>query len=243
MEAYSANTYGEHIAAVYDELYPGYDENAIHALSQLAQGGRALEFGIGTGRIALPLQSMGVEVHGIDASPAMIERLRAKPGGERIQVVLGDFATTDMTEKYALVYVMFNTIFGALTQEDQIRVFENASRHLAPGGAFVVEAFVPDMTRFDKGQSLRVIDLDNDTARLDAAQIDIARQVITAQHVHLSAQGVQVFPVRLRYIWPAEMDLMARLSGLRLRNRWGGWEQSAFTAASQRHVSLYEINP
>lgn len=243
MEAYSANTYGEHIAAVYDELYPGYDENAIHALSQLAQGGRALEFGIGTGRIALPLQSMGVEVHGIDASPAMIERLRAKPGGERIHVVLGDFATTDMAEKYALVYVMFNTIFGALTQEDQILVFENAARHLAPGGAFVVEAFVPDMTRFDKGQSLRVIDLDNDTVRLDASQIDIARQVITAQHVHLSAQGVQVFPVRLRYIWPAEMDLMARLSGLRLRNRWGGWEQSAFTAASQRHVSLYEINP
>lgn len=241
METYSSETYGEKIAAVYDDLYSGYDENAIHTLSLLAQSGRALEFGIGTGRIALPLQSMGVEVHGIDASPAMIARLRSKPGGERIHVVLGDFTDVDMQEKYALVYVMFNTIFAPLTQEDQIRCFENAARHLAPGGVFVVEAFVPDLKRFTDGQSLRVSDLESSTLRLDASQVDIPRQLITAQQVHLSTRGVQIFLVRLRFIWPAEMDLMARLAGLRLRNRWGGWEQSAFTATSQKHITLYEL--
>lgn len=241
MDTYSAETYGEQIASVYDDLYAGYDENAIHTLVTLAQGGQALEFGIGTGRIALPLQSMGVEVHGIDASQAMIARLRSKPGGERVNVALGDFSEVDMQRKYALVYVMFNTIFGPLTQEDQIRCFENAARHLAPGGVFAIEAFVPDLKRFTDGQSLRVIDLDNTTLQMDAAQVDIPRQLITAQHVHLSAQGIQIYPVRLRFIWPAEMDLMARLAGLRLRNRWGGWEQSAFTADSPRHISLYEL--
>lgn len=241
MESYSADTYGDRIAAVYDDLYPGYDENAIHTLAQLAERGRALEFGIGTGRIALPLQAMGVEVHGIDASSAMVARLKTKPGGERISVTAGDFTSVDLREKFSLVYVVFNTIFSPPTQEDQIRCFENAARHLAPGGVFVVEAFVPDLKRFTDGQSLRVIEMDNNLLQIDASQVDIPRQMITAQHVHLSQKGIQIFPVQLRYIWPAEMDLMARLAGLRLRSRWGGWEQSAFTAASQRHISLYEL--
>lgn len=242
MESYSAETYGERIAAVYDDLYSGYEEIAIHRLAQMAQGGRALEFGIGTGRIALPLQAMGVEVHGIDASPAMIEKLKAKSGGDRIQVLEGDFTTVEAQGKFSLVYIVFNTIFAPLTQEQQLHCFENAARHLTPEGVFVVEAFVPDLKRFSAGQVLRVNSMDNDNLFLDASQVDIPRQLITAQHVHLSAQGVEIFPVRLRYIWPAEMDLMARLAGLRLRHRWGGWEQSAFGAASQRHISLYELD-
>ena len=241
MDVYAAETYGDKIASVYDELYPGYDENAIHRLAELSRGERALELGIGTGRFALPLQGMGVEVHGIDASQAMIDRLRAKPDGERIPVTVGDFSAVDVVGEFSLVYVVFNTLFGLLTQDDQIRCFENVARHLTPEGVFVVEAFVPDLKRFDNGQSLKVISLDEGALRLDASRIDVAHQMITAQHVHLSEQGIQIFPVRLRYIWPSEMDLMARLAGLRLRQRWGGWEQSPFTSSSGKHISLYGL--
>ena len=241
MDAYVAETYGDKIAPVYDELYPGYDENAIHRLAELSRGGRALELGIGTGRFALPLLGMGVEVHGIDASQAMIDRLRAKPDGERIPVTVGDFSAVDVVGEYSMIYVVFNTLFGLLTQDAQIHCFENVARHLTPEGVFVVEAFVPDLKRFDNGQSLKVISLDEGALRLDASRIDVAHQTITAQHVHLSEQGIQIYPVRLRYIWPSEMDLMARLAGLRLRQRWGGWEQSPFTSSSGKHIALYGL--
>ncbi|MHB8114507.1 MAG: class I SAM-dependent DNA methyltransferase [Bellilinea sp.] len=241
MDVYAAETYGDKIAPVYDELYPGYDENAIHRLAELSRGGRALELGIGTGRFALPLQGMGVEVHGIDASQAMIDRLRAKPDGERIPVTVGDFSAVDVVGEFSLIYVVFNTLFGLLTQDAQIHCFENVARHLTPEGVFVVEAFVPDLKRFDNGQSLKVISLDEGALRLDASRIDVAHQTITAQHVHLSEQGTQIFPVKLRYIWPSEMDLMARLAGLHLRQRWGGWEQSPFTSSSGKHITLYGL--
>lgn len=241
MDAYVAETYGDKIASVYDELYPGYDENAIHRLVELSRGGRALELGIGTGRFALPLLGMGVEVHGIDASQAMIDRLRAKPDGERIPVTAGDFSAVDVEGEYSLIYVVFNTLFGLLTQDAQIHCFENVARHLTPEGVFVVEAFVPDLKRFDNGQSLKVISLDEGALHLDASRIDVAHQTITAQHMHLGEQGIQAYPVRLRYIWPSEMDLMARLAGLRLRQRWGGWEQSPFTSSSGKHISLYGL--
>lgn len=242
MDNYSSETYGDKIAAIYDELYPGYEEIAIHRLAQMAQSGRALEFGIGTGRIALPLQAMGVEVHGIEISSEMIAKLQAKPGGDRIQVTQGDFTTTEALGKFSLIYIVFNTIFAPLTQDDQVRAFENAARHLAEGGVFVIEAFVPDLCRFTGGQSLRVGSINNDNLTMDASQVDISRQLITAQHVQLSAKGMQIYPVQLRYIWPAEMDLMAKLAGLRLHNRWAGWEQSPFTAGSTRHISLYELD-
>ena len=241
MDVYAAETYGDKIASVYDELYPGYDENAIHRLAELSRGGRALELGIGTGRFALPLQGMGVEVHGIDASQAMIDRLRAKPDGERIPVTVGDFSAVDVEGEFSLIYVVFNTLFGLLTQDAQIHCFENVARHLTPEGVFVVEAFVPDLKRFDNGQSLKVISLDEGALRLDASRIDVAHQTITAQHVHLSEQGTQIFPVKLRYIWPSEMDLMARLAGLHLRQRWGGWEMAPFTSNSGKHITLYGL--
>ena len=241
MDAYVAETYGDKIASVYDELYPGYDENAIHRLAELSRGGRVLELGIGTGRFALPLLGMGVEVHGIDASQAMIDRLRAKPDGERIPVTVGDFSAVDVEGEYSLIYVVFNTLFGLLTQDAQIHCFENVARHLTPEGVFVVEAFVPDLKRFDNGQSLKVISLDEGALHLDASRIDVVQQTITAQHMHLGERGIQVYPVRLRYIWPSEMDLMARLAGLRLRQRWGGWEQSPFTSSSGKHISLYGL--
>ena len=240
MDTYTPETYGQNIAAVYDELYPGYDEAAIHRLEELASGGRALELGIGTGRFALPLQGMGVEVHGIDASPAMVKKLKAKPGGERIPVTIGDFSQVGVEGEFSLIYVVFNTLFGLLTQEDQCRCFDNVARHLTPEGVFVVEAFVPDPKRIAETQSLRVIGMEDNLLRIDASQIDFAAQVVNAQHVHLSSKGVEIFPVKVRYIWPSEMDLMARLAGLKLRQRWGGWEQSQFTSTSMKHISLYE---
>src|SRR3989337_2106533 len=175
MDTYTPDTYGEKIAAVYDDLYPGYDEAAIHRLAELARDGSALELGIGTGRFALPLQGMGVEVNGIHASPAMVARLKAKPGGERIPVTIGDFSQVGVEGEFSLIYVVFNTLFGLLTQDAQIHCFENVARHLTPEGVFVVEAFVPDLKRFDNGQSLKVISLDEGALRLDASRIDVAQ--------------------------------------------------------------------
>ncbi|MGD8738499.1 MAG: class I SAM-dependent methyltransferase, partial [Anaerolineae bacterium] len=212
-------------------------------LKELARSGRALELGIGTGRVALPLHHAGVRVEGIDASPAMVDRLRAKPGGDRIPVTLGDFADVDVVGHYTLVYVLFNTLFALLTQEEQIRCFQNVAAHLHPSGVFVVEAFVPDLTRYQGGQSLRTVHIGGDHVRIDAAQLDLVRQQITGQQVVLAEQGIRLYPVKLRYAWPAELDLMARLAGLRLRDRWAGWQKTAFSAESGKHVSVYEHAP
>jgi SAM-dependent methyltransferase len=240
MEAYQEDTYGERISGVYDDWYGGYDEAAIQTLHALAGGGRALELGIGTGRIALPLQQAGVEVHGIDASEAMVTQLRRKPGGDRIPVSMGNFADLAVDGKFSLIYVPFNTFFALLEQEEQVRCFQNVAAHLTPDGVFVIEAFIPDLARFSAGrQTLRATSMDNDELRFDASILDPLRQQITSQHVVLSGQGVRLYPVKLRFVWPAEMDLMARLAGMRLRQRWGGWAKEAFTAESGRHISVY----
>lgn len=241
MESYGADTYGERIAGVYDEWHPQADEAAIAALSELAQGGRALELGIGSGRIALPLQERGVQVAGIDASPAMVDKLRAKPGGEQIAVTIGDFADVAVEGQFALIYVVFNTFFALLTQEAQVRCFENVARHLTPAGVFVVEAFVPDLTLYAGGrQSVRAANLPLGEVRLDVAQLDPLSQQITNQHVVLREEGIRIFPVKLRYAWPAELDLMAQLAGMRRKQRWSNWEGAAFTADSGSHISVYE---
>jgi hypothetical protein len=173
----------------------------------------------------------------------MVDRLRAKPGGDRIPVTLGDFADVDVVGHYTLVYVLFNTLFALLTQEEQIRCFQNVAAHLHPSGVFVVEAFVPDLTRYQGGQSLRTVHIGGDHVRIDAAQLDLVRQQITGQQVVLAEQDIRLYPVKLRYAWPAELDLMARLAGLRLRDRWAGWQKTAFSAESGKHVSVYEHAP
>jgi SAM-dependent methyltransferase len=240
VDTYGAETYGERIADVYDELYSGHEPAAIVALNRLARGGRALELGIGTGRVALPLQETGVEVHGIDASPAMVERLRAKPGGENIPVTLGDFSEVAVEGRYVLIYVMFNTFYSLLTQEAQVRCFQNVARHLEPGGSFALEAFVPDLSRFSGGQAVRAVQVEDSQVQVDVSMHDPVRQQITSQHVALAEGGVRLYPVRLRYAWPAELDLMARLAGLGLKHRWEDWEGGAFSARSGMHVSVYE---
>jgi SAM-dependent methyltransferase len=240
---YDPTTYGDRIADVYDEWFavPSDTEDTVGFLSDLAGSGPVLELGIGTGRVALPLAQRGHEVRGVDASEAMVEKLRAKTGGEHIPVTIGDFAELDIEEEFSLVYAVFNTFFALHSQEEQVRCFENVARRLRDeGGAFVIEVFVPDMTRWDRNQWIEARHVGNDNVVLDAARHDPAEQRVASNHLVVSEAGVKIYPVRLRYAWPSELNLMARLAGLRLRERWGGWRREPFTASSTRHISVYE---
>lgn len=239
MQDYDETTYGENIAGIYDELYAAHDPDAIRVLKELAQGGRALELAIGTGRVALPLRAAGVDVHGIDSSPAMLAKLRAKPGGEHIPVFTGNFADVAADGAYSLIYVVFNTFYALLSQTEQTRCFTNVARRLSRGGVFVIEAFVPDLTRFTRSQNLSVIKLDTGHAHIDATQLDLAAQTLTSQHIMLGEQGAKFYPVKLRYAWPSELDLMAQLAGMKLLYRWASWQRDPFGSASRSHVSVF----
>ena len=241
MHGYDASTYGDRIAEVYDRWagVPADTELAVAFLGDLAGAGPVLELGVGTGRIALPLAERGLEVHGVDASEAMVARLREKPGGAAIPVAIGDFAEVPAEGPFSLVFVVFNTFFGLLTQEAQVRCFANVAARLTPQGAFALEAFVPDVARFDRGQRIQTDAVDSEHVRLSGSRHDPLEQAVFSQHVVVGADGVRLYPVAIRYAWPSELDLMARLAGLRLRERWGGWAREPFTADSGRHVSVY----
>ncbi|MFN2469166.1 MAG: class I SAM-dependent methyltransferase [Gaiellaceae bacterium] len=241
---YGPSTYGERIAETYDRTYEDLPTDATVArLAELAGSGPVLELGIGTGRIALPLAARGLEVHGVDASEAMVAELRKKPGGAVMPVVIGDFAEVPVEGRYSLVFVVFNTFFALATQDDQVRCFRNVAEHLTADGSFLLEVFVPDLTRFDRDQRVSVTRIGLDEIRLDVAQHDPVRQATQAQHVVIAPGGISLYPVQIRYAWPAELDLMARLAGLRLRERWGGWSAEPFTSRSERHVSIYSAGP
>ena len=241
MDSYDSATYGDRIAAIYDSRpeLPADTDEAVEFLAGLAGAGPVLELGVGTGRIALPLLERGLEVHGIDASERMIERLRAKPGGHRVTVTIGDFAEVAVDGRFPLVFVVFSTFFGLLDQDAQVRCFQRVAARLEPGGAFVIEAFVPDPTRFSRGQRLDTREVTADTLRLDASIHDPVAQVVRSQHVFLDERGIRLYPVQIRYAWPSELDLMARLAGLTLAERWSGWQRELFTPAAGRHVSVY----
>lgn len=239
MKGYSESTYGETIAEVYDSWYGELDPDSVSTLVDLAQGGRALELGIGTGRIALPLFQAGVEVHGIDASPAMIAKLQAKPDGDKIQLKLGNFADVNVEGNYELIYIVFNTFFALTSQEEQIRCFTNVASHLVTNGVFLIEAFVPDMTRFDDGQTVRVDAVNEQGIRLETSQIDPIQQQIVKQAIHLTEKGLRLYPVKVRYVWPAEFDLLARLAGLTLKYRWANWQRAELNRDSGKHISIY----
>ena len=233
-------SFGEDVAGLYDDEQRGDEVAAVAFLAQLAQGGPALELAIGTGRIALPLAAQGIRVDGIDLSPAMIARLRAKPGGAQIAVTMGDFADVAVPSAYRLIYVVFNTLFNLLTQEDQVRCFENVAAHLADDGSFVVEAYVPAFFyRLRNDQYVDAEAIEVNEVRLDLLRHDAATQMIEESHVTLSPAGVRLNPVVQRYAWPSELDLMARIAGLRLKERWGGWNREPFSSASGTHVSVY----
>ena len=240
MNFYADETYGERVAGVYDEWFSEYDQHAIEVLAELAGNGRALELGIGTGRIALPLSERNVEVHGIDAAPSMIARLRAKPGAEKIKVTQGSFAEIQVDGEFALVYVVFNTFFALPSQEEQVRCFRNVAAHLSPGGCFVIEAFVPDMTRFDHAQTNWATKVTEDVVELDVGRHDQATQRVISQRVVITDGKVRLYPVQIRYAWPSELDLMAQLAGLRLRERWSNWQREPFSSESMKHISIYQ---
>ena len=241
MDNYTASTYGDVIADIYDQLHPGGVETMVTALAELASGGRALELGIGTGRVALPLAARGVSVQGIDASEAMVARLRAKPGGDALSVTIGDFADFRLDGRFELIFVVFNTFFGLLTQEQQVQCFARAAAHLNANGVFLIEAFVPDPTRFFQGQNVRVTALESDAVQLELSRHDAVGQRVSSHHLLIGESGMRLCPIQIRYAWPAEMDLMARLAGLRLRERWSDWNGASVTSSSTRHISLYEL--
>src|SRR5215212_5500295 len=240
MEDKVEEVYNQRCADVYDQWFGYFDEAAVDVLEGLAGGGRVLELGIGTGTVALPLAARGVEVHGIDASPEMVAALRAKPGGAALPVSMGDFAGVDVEGEFSLVYVVYNTLFALQTQEEQVRCFRNVTARLAPGGAFVVEAFVPDLAQLSTGQGVRLLHMTEERVGIRVFQHDPVGQKLKSRHVVFNEGGARVFPVEVRYAWPPELDLMARLAGLRLRARWGDWRRGEFGAKSEKHVSVYE---
>ena len=245
MNEYGSATYGDRIADIYDRLHPGTGSATpeVRALARLAGGGRALELGIGTGRVALPLAELGVAIHGIDASEAMAAAVRAKPGGAEIPLTVGDFADVPVGGTFTLIFAVFNTFFALTTQDAQVRCFRRVAGRLADGGTFLIEAFVPDPARFSGGQRVGVTRVDTDSATLEVARHDALHQRVYSQQVVLSESGTRLYPVQIRYVWPSELDLMARLAGLRLRERWSDWTGAPFTAASTNHISLYVRDP
>jgi SAM-dependent methyltransferase len=234
-------SFGDDVAENYDELARRGDEVATVAfLEQLAREGPALELAIGTGRIALPLAAQGVQVDGIDFSPSMIAKLRAKPGGTQIAVTMGNFADVAVPGTYRLIYVVFNTLFNLLTQDEQVRCFENVAAHLTEDGVFVIEGGVP--TEFCRLRNNQYVDLEAlavDNVRLDVARYDPVTQVLEETHVTLSSRGTQLNPIITRYAWPSELDLMARIAGLRLKERWASWSREPLTSASSNCISVY----
>lgn len=242
MEGYGPQTYGDRIAEVYDEWFhpPTSAEDTVEFLAGLAGGGPVLELAIGTGRIGLPLAARSIEVHGIDASEAMVARLRAKPGGEDISVTIGDFADVGVEGRYRLIAIVFNTLWALLTQQDQVRCVRNVAEHLTEDGTFVTEMYVPDPARFDRGQRMHVRTIESRRVILEASLHDPEHQRVSGQLIALEdGGGISMFPVELRYIWPSELDLMAELAGLRLRERWGGWKREPFDATGWC-VSVFE---
>ena len=238
-------TYGDRIAEIYDERYADKfaDDTAatVAFLKELAGPGPALELGIGTGRVAIPLSEAGVEVHGVDASEATVARMRAKPGGDRIPVTMANFADFALETKYRVVYVVFNTFFGLLTQEEQVSGFRAVARHLDDGGVFVMQAFVPDVTRFDvHNQRVSTESMTNEDVTLEVSEHDPFGQRTDTAIVILSESGTRIYPVKLRYAYPSELDLMARLAGLRLRERWAGWDRSPYPGPAWNHVSVWD---
>jgi len=244
-----ANSFGYEVSKRYDGPAGRGDEDAAVAfLARLAGdaatradgNARALELAVGTGRIALPLARAGVRVDGIELSSDMVDRMREKPGGDAVAVTLGDMSSVTTGRGYGLVYLVYNTIGNLLTQDDQVRCFENAARHLVPGGVFVLECGIHDALARRYRHYVNAENIALGSVTLEACQYDPVTQVIDKSHVTIGADGIILDPIRLRLANPPEFDLMARLAGLRLRDRWGGWDGEPFTAHSWRHVSVYE---
>jgi SAM-dependent methyltransferase len=237
------NYFGERVAERYDEsaadmFEPAQVDPVVDFLVRLATDGSALELGIGTGRIALPLAQRGIKVHGIDLSESMVAKLRAKSDAEQIGVTIGDFATTTVAGRFSVAYLVFNTIMNLTTQDEQILCFQNVAAHLQPGGSFVIEVAVPDLQRLPPGETVRAFTVS--PTRLGFDEYDIAAQGLISHHYWIGDSRLETVSMPFRYVWPAELDLMARLAGMSLRDRWGGWKGEPFTSESTTHVSVWQ---
>ena len=233
-----------------ERVAPGYDANStdmfdpaildptVDFLADLAVGGTALELGIGTGRVALPLSRRGIHLHGIEISPPMVEQLRAKPGTDEIGVTIGDFATAKVGDTFSLAYLVYNTITNLTTQDEQVECFRNVAAHLEPGGCFVIEVFVPILQRLPPGETFRTFH--RSPTRLSFDEYDVVTQVLYSHHYRFNDDKYELFSAPYRYVWPSELDLMARLAGMRLRERWGDWTRKPFTSESTSHISVWE---
>ena len=239
----SSDLWDEETARRYDEssadmFEPAVVDPVVDFLAGLAGDGAALELGIGTGRIALPLSRRGVRVHGIDLSEAMVARLRAKPGAEPIGVTIGDFATTTVDGRFSVAYLVFNTIQNLTSQDEQVACFQNVAAHLEPGGCFVIETGVPNLRRLPPGETVRAFAVTPTYLGFD--EFDVAAQGLISHHYTLADGTFELNSVPFRYVWPSELDLMARIAGMRLRERWSGWQREPFTSDSTKHVSVWE---
>jgi len=235
--------FDERIAATYDESSaeesdPAVVDPVVDFLMERVGSGRVLELGIGTGRIALPLAQRGVSVHGIELSKAMVARLREKPGGGDIDVAIGDFATTTVDGSFSLAYLVYNTIMNLTTQEAQVACFRNVATHLEPGGCFVIEVMIPELRRLPPGETFHVFNGEENYWGID--EYDVANQGLVSHHLEVVDGSLERFSVPFRYVWPAELDLMAQLAGMTLRERWAGWNREPFTGESRHQVSVWE---
>jgi len=237
------SSFGYEVSQRYD-IHPRGDEaETVAFLARLAGGGDALEFAVGTGRIALPLTQAGVRVDGIELSQNMVDRMREKPEGNAIDVTIGDMSRVTTGHTYGLVYLVYNTIGNLLTQDDQVACFQNAARHLDPGGVFVLECRVPTAPSRPGHQFVDAEEIGVDQVTLGVCHYDPVSQILDNNHVHISADAIVLTPISLRLAHPPEFDLMARIAGLRLHERWGGWNGEPFTATNWRHVSVYQRAP
>ena len=235
--------FGEQVAARYDDAQGEMFQAAaidpvVDFLADLAGDGAALELGIGTGRIALPLAQRGIRVHGIDLSEAMVARLRAKPGGEEIGVTIGNFATTRVVGTFSLAYLVFNTIMNLTTQDLQVACFENVAAHLEPRGCFVIEVELPDLQRLPLGETIRPFHVSE--TRLGFDEYDVVKQGLVSHHYRAVDGKFEKWSIPFRYVWPSELDLMARLAGMTLHERWSGWQREPFTSESTKHVAVWQ---
>jgi SAM-dependent methyltransferase len=233
--------YGDHYAHEYDQTDSPDPTAAVDFLAGIfPDGGRVLELAIGTGRVAIPLAQRGVAVEGIEGSPAMVEQMRGKPGGASIPATVGDMADVAVPGPFQGTYLVFNTLFNLPSQERQADCFRNVGKILDPGALFVIECFIQDLTDFDRDQRVATRALTEDSVEMEYLIHDRVAQAITYQRVTFDAKGTTLRPLRLRYCWPSELDLMAQLAGMRLRERFHDWDRSPFTAASRKHISVYE---
>jgi SAM-dependent methyltransferase len=240
------NYFDEPIARSYDTRWanlfdPAALDPAVDFLAELAGSGAALELGIGTGRVALPLSQRGIRVHGIELSPAMAARLRAKPGADKVGVTIGDFAATRVGGTFRLAYLVRNTIENLTTQDAQVACFRNVAAHLEPGGCFVIEVGVPQLQRLPPGETVRPFTVTATHVGFD--EYDVATQGLVSHHYWITGGRAETLSMPFRYVWPAELDLMARLAGMTLRGRWADWHRQPFTSDSRSHISVWEKTP